>query len=256
MRPGGSIPERAPGPEQWDLPSEPFTVTTNDGASIRGWFVPAAGPTRAAVVVCHGVGSSHWGAMGLAQTLHATGDLAVVLFDFRGHGLSEDRPFTYGALEVRDVRAVVDWAERRAQAPTWLVGWSAGGAIALLYAAEDDRIERVVAINPFASMADMAELRRPFFVRRSVYERALRIAERRAGFQIADVDPERASERSRAKVLLIVGEADETIPPDHSHRLARALGARATLWSLPGLGHDDWWRHPEFSERVLAFFGP
>jgi pimeloyl-ACP methyl ester carboxylesterase len=155
---------------------------------------------------------------------------------------------------VRDVRAVVEWTRARAPGvPIRLVGWSAGAATALLYASEDPAIDRVVAINPFASMEEMASRRRPFFVRVSVYEEALRIVEVEAGFRIADVSPLRAATRVRGDVLVIVGEADQTIPPEHGHRVHEALGDRSTLMSLPGIGHDDWWTHPDFSERVLGF---
>ncbi|MDQ3031897.1 MAG: alpha/beta fold hydrolase [Myxococcota bacterium] len=255
MVPGrGVIPAGEPAPDTFGLPAVPFTVRTTDNVDLAGWYVPAADPARLTVVVCHGVGSNHWGAIGLAQTLHDAGDLDVVLFDFRAHGVSGGELYTYGAHERRDVSAIVAWArERTAGRPLALVGWSAGAATALLYAADDPSVDRVVAINSFADMTEMASRRRPFFVRASVYADALRVAQERARFRMSDVSPLRAASRIHVPVFLIVGEDDDTVPPAHTHRLAAALGGRARLWALPGIGHDDWWRPSDFGPRVVSF---
>ncbi len=250
MSPGGAVPEGAPPPP---MPHEAFQVTTSDDVQIRGWFIPAAEHAQSSIVICHGVGANHWGAEGLAETLHQASNFHVVLFDFRGHGLSEPAPYTYGAHEVRDVKAIVDWTRARTgRLPVSVVGWSAGAATALLYASRDPELRAIVAINSFADMADMASRRRPFFVREGIYEEALRLAEHRADFQISDGSPVRAAPRIAVPALLIVGEADATIPPDHTRRIHAALPG-AQLWSLPGIGHDDWWRAPDFGERLIAF---
>lgn len=257
MNPGaGSLPDGAPPPDDFGLPPEPFAVITSDNVRIDAWFIPASAEARGSVVVCHGVGSNRWGAIGLAQTLHQAGDLDVTLFDFRGHGLSERVHYTYGAHEVRDLAAVVEWVRERTMArPVSVVGWSAGASTTLLYAAGDSELERIVVINPFAEMAEMAAYRRPFFVRESVYAEALELVEQRANFRMEDVSPLRAAPQIAAPVLMIIGEADTTVPPSHGRRIHGAL-ADSTLWPMPAIGHDDWWTNPDFGPRLVAFFHP
>lgn len=236
-----------------EMSNEPFTVETSDGVSIRAWFIPAVEPAQETVVICHGVGADHWGALGLARTMRDAGGLNVVVFDFRGHGLSESALYTYGGHETQDLEAVVDWTrDRTGGRQISLVAWSAGAAIALLYAATDPHLQAVVAINSFADMSEMAEYRRPFFVRPSVYRAALQRVQSQANFRIADVSPLQRAGSIAVPVLLIVGAADATIPPTHSRRLHESI-VDSELWELPGIGHDDWWTEPQFGSRVRGF---
>lgn len=248
----GTHPQNVNRPHTGEMDSEAFTVETRDGISLRAWFIPAQTDAVKSIVVCHGVGADHWGAVGLAQALHQADDVDVVLFDFRGHGLSQDAPYTYGGHETLDVEAVVEWTRARSGRPVSLVGWSAGAAIALMYASTDPQIRSVVAINAFADMSEMAEYRKPFFVSSSVYEEALRIVQQRAQFRMSDVSPIHQANTLSMPVLLIVGQEDTTIPPSHSQRLHESI-PDSELWVLRGIGHDDWWMHPAFNDRIRDF---
>ena len=57
----------------------------------------------------------------------------------------------------------------------------------------------------------------------------------------------------RDSLRRLAGLADAVIPPSDSQALHAAAQGRAELWSLPGIGHDDWWRHPQFTARVAEF---
>jgi pimeloyl-ACP methyl ester carboxylesterase len=256
LQPGRrAVSARSAHPKDHGLLCEDFTVTTDDGVRLAGWFLPAEKPTPRTVLILHGVGSDRTGGVGLATSLRRTTPMNCVLFDFRGHGLSEGTWFTYGARERRDVAAVTAWLRDRLEGSPRLslVAWSAGAAIALVVAAGDAVIEHVVAVNPFADLREMAWRRRPFFLSEGLYQRALAAAEQRAGFALSDVSPIAAITGIRARVLLIAGEADREIPAGDSRRLHAAARGKAVLWTLPGIGHDDWWQHPQFTERVAGF---
>ena len=92
-------PEQGLRPTRWhDADADPRTelgldfedveFSAIDGSTLRGWFVPAAGPTDAAIVTVHGGGGDRRSYMGLLPTLHFAG-YAVLLFDCREQGISD-----------------------------------------------------------------------------------------------------------------------------------------------------------------------
>ena len=112
------------------------TVEGSDGLKIffRSWRAP--GKPRATVVVIPGFnahsGYYHW----VAEQLVA-GGVAVYAVDLRGRGKSDGERFYVEAFEdyVRDVEAVMAIARSRASdEPVFLLGHSAGGVVACLYA--------------------------------------------------------------------------------------------------------------------------
>ena len=111
-------------------------LSAEPGARIayRQWR--PAGSARAAVVVVPGF-NSHSGYYEWAGTRLAAEGYAVYAVDLRGRGESEgERFFVRGFDEyVGDVGRLVDLArEREAGCPLFLLGHSAGGVVACLYA--------------------------------------------------------------------------------------------------------------------------
>ncbi len=114
-------------------------VTTTDGVTIGG-SVHGHGPP---LVFLHGIfgdGDIDW------QVLlgHLISRFTCHLPSWRGRGLSGDSSdLSYGRL-VDDVLAYVDSIGD----PPGLVGWSAGGNLALLTAAQSDAVEAVALVGP------------------------------------------------------------------------------------------------------------
>lgn len=78
---------------------------------------------------------------------------SVLLFDFCGNGESADGPRSLALFEQADLEAAITFVlNRRPQARISLVGFSMGAAVALLVAARDPRVTRVVADSSFADM--------------------------------------------------------------------------------------------------------
>ena len=127
----------------------------------------AAGP-RPALVLCHGFPAGARGALTSAQTypdladhLAAETGWTVVAFNFRGTGESEGDFSLLGWLD--DLRAVVDHAVDMPRAGgVWVAGSSAGGAVALCAAADDDRILGVATLAAPAEFDDWAADARAF----------------------------------------------------------------------------------------------
>jgi acylglycerol lipase len=115
---------------------EMFPGSGNVSLFARSWRPP--GPVRGVVVIVHGFmahsGMYQW----TAERLVALG-LAVYAFDLRGHGRSEgDRYWVDDFADyVGDLERFVGLARsREVGAPTYVLGHSAGGVVASLYAVD------------------------------------------------------------------------------------------------------------------------
>ncbi len=235
-------------------------LTTADGVRLSAWYVPVEENTRGLVVVCHGYYGNRAEMLPHLRFLHAAG-YATVLLDFRAHGWSGGKMATFGVSETGDVRAALDWAEKRpelANLPVALLGESMGGSVALLVAADDARVRAVVADSAFARFDSAVAGRVRLMVGARLATRLtppVRSAgERLLGVRVRDIAPEDAVARIACPVLLIHGTADRLIAPENAHRLLAAARGKATLWEVPGAGHVQALRiaPSEYARRVLA----
>ena len=114
-------------------------VTTSDGVTI-GATVQGQGPPLVFLQGVIGDGDLDWQAV----RGHLTDRFTCHLPSLRGRGLSGDHPdLSFGRL-VEDVLAYVDSLGE----PTGLVGWSGGGVLALLAAAQSDAVNGVAPHEP------------------------------------------------------------------------------------------------------------
>ncbi|MCW5695392.1 MAG: lysophospholipase [Bauldia sp.] len=112
------------------------TLSSKDGVTIfvRSWE-PAPAP-RAVVVICHGL-NAHSGLYAWAAAQLAAAGFAVFALDLRGRGRSEGERFLVRDIAdyVADVHTTVMAAKSRHPGlPVFLLGHSAGGVTACVYA--------------------------------------------------------------------------------------------------------------------------
>ena len=134
-------------PAEYRLPAQDLTITTADGVRLAAWLIPDAARRAprdtAAIVLLHGYPANKADLLPIAGALHAR--FTVLLVDFRSFGKSEGRATTLGFRERSDLRSAVDALAQRGHARIGVFGYSLGGAVALLGAAEDPRIRAVAA---------------------------------------------------------------------------------------------------------------
>lgn len=234
--------------------------------TLRGWRIRPPGE-QAVVILVHGVDSNRAdpgvGYLELARGL-AERCIGVLLFDLRGHGESGGTQVSGGYFERYDALGAFDLLVQEGVPPEriGLLGVSLGGAIALLAAAMEPRIQAVVADSAFARLTDLIvqEVRRrtdlpdalvPLFVPGMVGMARLRF-----GIDIQALAPEEAVARLAYPILVIHGTEDDRIPPEHGRRLARASPHPETaLWLVAGAEHARTFRTApeEYLERVARY---
>jgi alpha/beta superfamily hydrolase len=167
-RPGGPAPIRA----STVLPAkrENVELRTADGYTLVGELaLPESGPVNATLITLHPL-PTHGGFMDshvyrkASYRLPALAGVAVLRFNTRGttspRGTS-DGAFEEGIGERFDVEAAVAFAVERQLPNRWLVGWSFGTELALMYGAVEpvaSQVEGAVLLSPPLHRATDAHL--------------------------------------------------------------------------------------------------
>ena len=232
--------------------------------ALSGWYLPAQvdGPH---LIFLHGLNNVRSGdnAVELAARLVERG-YNVLLFDLRGHGLSQDGRLSGGYYERRDVWGAYDYlmeGHGAVAGEVGLVGFSMGAATAVLSAAGEPGIGAVVADSPYAVASELLaqETARstpfPAWLTPVFIPAADLLADWLYGIDIATLAPERAVSRLEYPVLVIHGDADTRIPVGHGARVAEAGAAGTGLWRVPGVEHvEAFGASPdEYLERVAGY---
>lgn len=113
---------------------------------------------RGTVLLLHGYGMAQFAMAPWAMRLAQDG-WRCVLVDLRGHGKSTGDRIYYGVQETRDLSQLLDQLAKDGQlaAPVAAMGDSFGATLALRLKATDPRIERVVAIAPYAVLSNAVQ---------------------------------------------------------------------------------------------------
>lgn len=228
-----------------------FTV---DGFTLRGWlFNPDAPSDRALVIMVHGWSAASDRLFGLADALVREGH-PVFAFDVRAHGRSDDAPYTTLRHWRDDVAAAVRFAsEELPFTRRLLVGHSMGAAASTVVAADGAPIQGLVLL---AGPADVLEVTAGYLTDHGLPGGLLSVVllpfwRRLAGMSFVPLRPESRIREVGVPVLLLQGDSDLRVPPNHMDRFQIASGAPAVR--VQGAGHMDLLDRPETSDAILRF---
>jgi fermentation-respiration switch protein FrsA (DUF1100 family) len=245
-------------PWEVQVPFEAVSFQTEDGLTLRGWWLPQAASQRIIVGFTGHRGAKHE-LLGIGSNLWRAGD-NVLLFDFRGRGESDVAPGSLAHNELHDARAALRFVqERLPDAKIGVIGYSMGAAIAILTAAADSSIRGVVADSPFATIRDL--LTHAYQQRRLPSRLILELSDAlnrwRYGYPFEAVRPIDVVPMIAPRPLLIIhGTADTVIPSEHAERLYAAAGEPKELWLVENAAHC--WAYfadrLTYVERVVRFF--
>jgi len=250
------------------LSSFPFAAATRDvqfpsldGTALSAWFVPAGAADRPSVILLAGYGQDRASLLPQAGYLHQAG-YNVLLLDVRGTGDSAGA-FTFGMKEPLDVRAAVSFVLEQPRVDLHQVaaqGVSIGGAIAILAAAQDQRITAVVAESAFTSLHEMIAndfhryTKLPLF---PVGDFTVWLMQRVLGGEVAAVDPLRVIPALADRPVLLIGDSEDAVsPPDSAARLYAAAEGPKELWLIQGTQHANGYLvfPRRYQEHVLDFY--
>ena len=245
-------------PDEYGIPFEASEFKTSDGLTLHGVWIPALGSTKA-VIILHGHGGSYDFDLYRAPSLHNAG-FNVLLFDFRAHGRSEGRRMTFGYEERRDVLGAVEFLQGRGVQHIGLLGFSYGGIVSMLFAAEFSGVEAVISDGGPARMrtaiaARGVELGLPLWMTKLIAWLIISMTSLRLGANLFLYEPVRwVGKISPRPILFIHGDHDQYLPD--FDELYEAAKQPKELWRLPDAGHTTASQiYPEeHTRRVIEFF--
>jgi dipeptidyl aminopeptidase/acylaminoacyl peptidase len=222
--------------------------------TLRAWYLP---PQNGAVIVLlPGLGGARDGMLreGAILARHGYG---LLMTELRSCAHPEGQT-TLGYYEAEDLKEAVTWVLDQSDVDhVGVLGYSLGGVTAILGAAQDERIEAVVAEGGFYDLAaDITNQggHNPVW-KAFTYQAILFFFQQETGIDARDVSPISAIGRiSPRPLLLIYGERE--LAETHARELLARAGEPKDLWIVPSCWHGGYLdvAPEEWENRVAAFF--
>lgn len=240
------VPRLAPDslPADHGLAGQRVEISTANGKTLRGWFIPPADDHDApAVLLMHGWGAEHSSLLPLTPPLHQAG-FALLLVDARSHGASDADSFSSMPRFAEDVEAGLKWLRQHPAIDACrlaVIGHSVGGAAALLAASRQTKLGAVVSLSAF----DHPErVMRVYLQRLHIPYVPLgwlicRYVERVIGHRFDHIAPIATIGRIGCPVLIGHGADDQMVPSEAAHAIHARAAAHAQLHILAATGHED-----------------
>lgn len=268
-------------PESVGLEYRDVSFTSRGGdARLSGWIIaPDSGsdsPRTTArgtswVIMVHGDNTNrsdaNTGTLRIARALSRRG-FGIFMFDLRGRGDSPAAMSSAGYFERLDLQGASDYLVSKGadRSRIGVLGFSLGGAVALMAGSNPNNFGAVVSDSAFADYTlvlkrELRGIKRPLTLWLPGMEF---IAKTAYGIDVKDISPARAIARSDTPVLVIHGEQDSVIPVEHARLLGRAIGASfgeieggdETVWIVPSAGHNESFKtNPKaYIEKLVKFY--
>jgi pimeloyl-ACP methyl ester carboxylesterase len=235
-------------------------LTSADGVTLVGWYVPPRPPQRGVVIILHGSGGDRRGGLGHARPLMQAG-LGVLLYDERATGESTGGRNSMGWADDLDVLAALDYLSRRPEvdlAKVGVIGLSRGAHIALTTAylhpgrlaavwADGVSAQQMADFPPAESSADRFEL--------LLNDAVLKMTELLVGRPAPPAFIQIIPALNPLPVTIIQGEAD-----DFERRIAPVFqavaGPNTAIWVIPNAGHCGGIAviPEQYTARMVQFF--
>ena len=250
VRPPRTPAERHPDEVQAPRTDVAFTV---DGLTLRGWhFTPPRGAERPLLVLVHGWSAASDRLFGLAAVLVDAGH-PVLAFDLRDHGRSDPYPRATLRHWRDDVRGALAFGATLTSGPIGLVGHSMGAAACTVAVADGAPVAGLVLLAP---PADVLEVTAAYLRERRLPGALLTVLLRPfwrwwAGVPYARLRPIDRIRDVQVPVLILQGDADLRVPPDHLDRFRESSAADTER--VPGAGHMDLLERRETHAAIGAF---
>ncbi len=232
--------------------------------TLDGWHLPRR-EGMPVVIFGHGiqVGRTGDGMTELAAMLNRRG-FGVLMFDFRGHGLSEGHRVSSGWHERMDVLGGYDYLGSLGVLPDeiGLLGFSMGAGAVSLAAAEEPGIRALALDTPYARASELImretslRTRLPKWFVAAFVPCAVFMGRSLFDISVGDMAPERAVSQLDYPIMVIYGAEDSRIPPEHSRRVFDASAKGSSLWVVEGVGHAESFveNKSEYTDRVAEYF--
>ncbi len=183
----------------------------------------------------------------------------VICFDFRGHGKSGGM-FTFTAKELMDMDAVIRFARNKNYKNIYLIGFSLGASIAIIYTAKSIFINKLIAVS---APTDFDKIENKMWKKEAWGETFKKFEfDRFASIRpypvpLDKIKPIDVIDKIKVPTLFIAGEKDPTVCSWHTKELYnKAVCKKQYKEYEKGCHAEDLFLHFEedFSKLCLEWF--
>lgn len=247
--------------QQYALWPQNISFKSSDNLRLSGVFMQ--GSNGATVVLLHGYGRSKEQMLPQASFLNKAG-FNILMFDFRASGESEGRYITFGQREQADLEGAVSYLNNRGDmdmSKIGLLGFSMGGAVALMKSGDLPEIKAIVINSTYARFKSVIWQNfrdyfkgLPFFPIGWV---VLWIIKYRTGIYFPLINPIQYLDKLQARPLMIMhGAHDKKIPVDDAFEMYQQAPWLKEFWLVKDAAHEDVYSitKNQYEEKVIGFF--
>lgn len=230
-----------------------ISITTQDGVRLHAWYLAAQGETKGSILFLHGNAgniSTHIAAVYWLPPLGYN----VLLFDYRGYGLSDGIPTLAGVhadaeAALRRLRKLPNGGET----PIIVFGQSLGGAVAISILRRSPHACAVEALIVEGAPSGYRAIAREKLAS-SWLTWLLQVP---LSWSINDnFRPlEDIAKLSPMRKLVIGSTGDKIVPMNHAQALFAAAAEPKTLWEVQGLPHNATFALARYREALVAWLG-
>lgn len=242
---------------------ERLTMTSRDGLTLSGYFLPAKTPSDRLVILTHGY-LGHAKQMGLfGQYYYEELDYNIFMPDARGHGKSEGNYYGFGWPDRLDV---IDWTKvmvHRLGTDVKVVyhGLSMGAATVLMTSGEKElpsNVKAIVADSPYRSVYKLFsyQMNRMFHLPAfPLLDSTSMLTKVRAGYSFREADAMKQVKKTQLPIFYIHGKSDTFIPLEMTKELYEQTASYSELFIVDGANHGESYAlNRETYRRKLASF--
>lgn len=246
-------------PADYGLVFDTIRVTTDDGSILFGWHLY---PTKnkkdingeqAVIISDDGNGNM---ANGLEQAGKFLGlGYHVFMYDYRGYGKSSDfnvsSKFYIYQQFATDLNSVVEYVKKyHSLLSIDLYGWGIGGGLSLGVGANNLRVHRVIADNPYTTFETIQNRWEAKTGQRIMMP---------IGYSVTLLEPKMALEdkgENLRAILLIIGEKGSIMTPNDMLELQLLKKKVTTIYTVTGVDNDKNFssNRDEYFKQIKAFY--
>jgi len=217
--------------------------------TIQLWLISASpeitartgGKSLGTMLLIHDIHRSNASMLSLGRRLADMG-YDVVLPDLRAHGSSTGEYFTYGALEKRDLKVIMDGLLREGGIDDKIIAYGSGlgGSIAIQYAAIDPHCVGVVAYQPYVDIKAALHKDGGFVgLSDTQLDEVIKLGGDMAKFDPVEASTVASAAKLTCPLMIVRRRADMGYPDSESTAIYDASPGAKELVEIQ-LGGDDW----------------
>lgn len=237
-------------------PLQSATIVSESGMETAAWFSDVEG-SAATILLLHPIRADRRAMLGRAKLFHERG-YSTLLIDLQAHGESPGDAITVGYRERMNVLAAIEWIKKRnPDRKIGVVGWSLGGAAALLSESQEIDVLALELVYPTISEAVNNRIgKRLGPLKHALTPILLAQLQPRIGVSAAELRPIDRIAEMTCPVLVACGEHDVHTTLSESKRLFEAAPEPKQFVVFEGAAHQDLLRYnpKKYADTVVAFF--